>query len=239
MREVSSVTAAILAGGLGTRLRSVVADRPKVLAGIRGRPFLAFLLDQLADAGLRNAVLCTGYMGHEVRAAFGDSHRGVRLAYSQEPAPLGTGGAIRLAAEQLASPSALVLNGDSYCQLDVGAFWADHCAAGSRATLALVRVDDASRFGQVELDPSHRILRFEEKGARTGAGWINAGMYLIDRQWIEAIPAGRAVSLEREVFPGWIDRGLRGWPGSGPFLDIGTPESYREADRFFAARDPR
>jgi NDP-sugar pyrophosphorylase family protein len=239
MREVSGVTAAILAGGLGTRLRSVVADRPKVLAEIRGRPFLAFLLDQLADAGLRSAVLCTGYMGDEVRAAFGDSHRGMRLSYSQEPAPLGTGGAIRLAAEQLSSATALVMNGDSYCQLDVGAFWADHCAAGSRATLALVRVDDASRFGQVELDASRRIVRFEEKGARSGPGWINAGLYLVDRSWLEAIPSGRAVSLEREVFPGWIARGLMGWPCAGPFLDIGTPESYREADRFFAARDSR
>jgi len=236
--EVSSVTAAILAGGLGTRLRSVVADRPKILAEIRGRPFLGYLLDQLADAGLRTVVLCTGHMGDKVQAVFGDSHRGVRLVYSQEPFPLGTGGAIRLAASRLASPTVLVLNGDSYCEADVGAFWSDHCAAGSRATLVLVRVEDASRFGQVELDETGRIVRFEEKGARTGAGWINAGMYLIDRQWVEAIPAGKAVSLEREVFPGWIDRGLRGWRTSGRFLDIGTPESYREADQFLAARDP-
>jgi len=237
MQEVSSVTAAILAGGLGTRLRSVVADRPKVLAEVRGRPFLSYLLDQLADAGLRTAVLCTGYKGDEVQAVFGDSHRGMRLAYSQEPFPLGTGGAVRLAASHLVSSTVLVLNGDSYCQADVGAFWSHHCAAGSRATLVLVRVDDASRFGQVELDETGRVLRFEEKGARTGPGWINAGMYLVDRQWVESIPSGKAVSLEREVFPAWIDGGLRGWRSPGRFLDIGTPESYREADRFFAARD--
>lgn len=238
MQGVSSVTAAILAGGLGTRLRSVVSDRPKILAEIRGRPFLSYLLDQLAEAGLRTVVLCTGYLGDKVQALFGDSHRGVSLVYSQEPHPLGTGGAIRLAANRLVSPTVLVLNGDSYCQADLGAFWSDHCAAGARATLLLVRVDDASRFGQVEMDEAGRIIRFEEKGARTGAGWINAGMYLIDRQWVERIPSGKAVSLEREVFPGWIEGGLRGWRSPGRFLDIGTPESYQEADQFFAERDP-
>lgn len=239
MQEVSSVTAAILAGGLGTRLRSVVADRPKILAEIHGRPFLSYLLDQLADAGVRSVVLCTGYMGAKVRAAFGDSHRGVRLVYSQEPSPLGTGGALRFAADHLVSSTVLVLNGDSYCQADVGAFWAAHCAADSRATVLLVRVEDARRFGQVELDEGGRILRFEEKGARTGPGWINAGMYLIDRQWVDTIPSGRAVSLEREVFPAWIDRGLRGWRSSGRFLDVGTPESYRAAERLLAARAAR
>jgi NDP-sugar pyrophosphorylase family protein len=239
MQDVSSVTAAILAGGLGTRLRSVVADKPKVLAEVCGRPFLSYLLDPLADAGLRTVVLCTGYMGQKVQAAFKDSYRGMRLVYSQEPSPLGTGGAVRFAASHLVSPTILLLNGDSYCQVDVGAFWSAHCAAGAGATLVLVRVNDAGRFGQVELDEAGRILRFEEKGTRTGPGWINAGVYLVDRQWLEMIPADKAVSLEQEVFPGWIGRGLRGWRSSGRFLDIGTPESYRAAEEFFAARDAR
>src|SRR5262245_1827612 len=136
--DLSSVTAAVLAGGLGTRLRSVVADRPKVLGEIAGRPFLGYLLEQLADAGLRSVVLCTGYMGDQVRAVFGGSHRGLRLLYSEEPSPLGTGGAIRLAVGQVVSSSVLVLNGDSYCETDLGAFWRAHRAAGSRATLLLV-----------------------------------------------------------------------------------------------------
>jgi NDP-sugar pyrophosphorylase family protein len=237
MPNLSSATALILVGGLGTRLRPVVGDVPKPLAEVRGRPFLSYLLDQLADAGLRTVVLCTGYRGEQVRAAFGDARRGLKLLYSQEASPMGTGGAIRLAAAGLASPTVLVLNGDSYCQVDLGAFWSDHCASGARASLVLVRVEDASRFGQVELDGSGRVLRFEEKGARTGPGWINAGMYLIDRNWVEAIPSDRAVSLEREVFPLWIEQGLRGFRSPGRFLDIGTPASYREADQFLAGQD--
>jgi len=237
MEELSGVTAAILAGGLGTRLRSVVAHQPKVLAEVGGRPFLSYLLDQLADAGLRTVVLCTGYMGEQVEVAFGESHRGVRLLYSQEPTPLGTGGAVRFAMSRLASSTVLLLNGDSICQADLGALWSAHRASGSRATLVLVRVDDASRFGQVELDDAGNVLRFEEKGGRTGPGWINAGVYLIERRMLEAIPPGPAVSLERDVFPTWIGAKLLGWRSTGRFLDIGTPESYRAAADFLAARD--
>ena len=109
------VTAAILAGGLGTRLRSVVKDRPKVLAEIRGVPFLTYLLDQLAAAGVRDVVLCTGYMGEQVRSAFGDSYGGMCLSYSQESSPLGTAGALRLALPLFKSSSVLVMNGDSFC----------------------------------------------------------------------------------------------------------------------------
>jgi NDP-sugar pyrophosphorylase family protein len=236
MQDLSSLTAAILVGGLGTRLRSVLADRPKVLAEVHGRPFLSYLLDQLADAGLRTVVLCTGYMGQKVQAAFGDCYRGLRLIYSQEAAPMGTGGALRFAVEHIVSPTALVLNGDSYCQADLAGFWNVHYGTGARATLVLAHVDDASRFGQVDLDEAGQVVRFQEKDAGGGPGWINAGIYLIDKGWIAGIPAGTPVSLERESFPGWIGQRLYGWRSYGRFLDIGTPESYRDAEQFLAAR---
>jgi NDP-sugar pyrophosphorylase family protein len=233
MTELSEVTAAILVGGLGTRLRCVVADRPKVLAEVLGRPFLSYLLDPITQAGVPEAVLCTGYMGEQVRDAFGDSYRGMKLTYSKEASPLGTGGALRLALPLLATPRAVVFNGDSYCPTDLRGMWGRHERAGARATMLLVEVPDTSRFGRVETDAEGRVIRYEEKGGRPAPGWINAGVYLMDRAVVESIPTGRPVSLEREVFPAWIGRGLCGHRGPGPFLDIGTPESYREAERFF------
>ncbi len=115
MNTIGNVTAAVLAGGLGTRLRGVLADCPKVLAPVKGKPFLAYLLEHLAGQGLRDVVLCVGYGSEQVEAVFGRSYAGLRLAYSCEPAPLGTAGAVRLALPMLESDPVLVMNGDSFC----------------------------------------------------------------------------------------------------------------------------
>ena len=233
MQDLASVTAAILAGGLGTRLRSVVADRPKVLAEIRGRPFLAHLLDQLAAAGVRYVVLCTGYLGEQVQSLFGDSYGNLRLVYSQELSPLGTAGALRLALPLLKSDSVLVMNGDSFCEADLRTFWAWHCARGADATLLLTQMPKTKRYGRVHVDAEGVVLSFDEKGDKRGTGWINAGIYLLNHRLLLTIPANRAVSLEREMFPAWIGRGLYGYRSEGRFLDIGTPKAYDVAERFF------
>ncbi len=228
------VTAAILAGGLGTRLRSAVADRPKVLADVGGRPFLCNLLDQLAAAGLGRVTLCTGYLGEQLQTAFGDTYKGLKLNYSQETTPLGTGGCLRLALPLFRSEAVLVMNGDSYCGADLGAFGNWHGERGAKASLVLARVEDTGRFGRVELSADEAVRGFTEKGSRRGPGWINAGIYLMNTSLIQQIPAGRAVSLEREIFPAWIGDGLFGYRSPGRFIDIGTPESYQEAERFFS-----
>ena len=233
MPDLASVTAAILAGGMGTRLRSVVADRPKVLAEIRGRPFLAYLLDQLAGAGVRTVVLCTGYLGEQVQAMFGDSYGSLRLVYSQESSPLGTAGALRLALPLFKAETVLVMNGDSFCEANLRAFWAWHCARSADATLLLTRMLDTKRYGRVHVDEDGLVLRFDEKGQNGGPGWINAGIYLLNRRLLLTIPSSGAVSLEREMFPAWIGRGLYGYRSEGRFLDIGTPEAYILAERFF------
>lgn len=233
--------AAVLAGGLGTRLRSVVSDRSKTVAVVRDRPFLLYLLDQLADAGVRRVVLLTGYRGEQIADLLGTAYRGLELEYSRESEPLGTAGALRLALPQLfrgardEASRVLLLNGDSYCAADLP----DFCTfAGRRAAgiaLLSTRVDDAARFGRVEIADDGRVTSFVEKQASAGAGWINAGIYLIPRAAIEEIPPGRAVSLEKDLFPEWSRRGaLYGYRGGGAFLDIGTPESYRIAETFFA-----
>jgi D-glycero-alpha-D-manno-heptose 1-phosphate guanylyltransferase len=225
-RGLAGATAVILAGGLGTRLRSVVADRPKALAQVQGRPFLSFLLDQLVESGIRDAVLCTGYLGEQVPIVFGKNYRGLRLAYSRESSPLGTGGALRNAAPVLESATLLVMNGDSYCDVDMGAFWSWHVAQRSDATILLRRTQDTRRFGRVRVDTRGRVKGFDEKNAAIGPGWVNGGIYLLSRRRIRGIPSDRAVSLEREVFPAWVREGLCGYRSRGDVLDIGTPESY-------------
>jgi NDP-sugar pyrophosphorylase family protein len=234
----NGVAAAVLAGGLGTRLRAAVPDRPKVLAEVNGRPFLAHLLDRLAAAGARDATLLVGYAADRVRAAFGDRHGPLRLAYSREPEPLGTGGAVRLGLPHLRGESVLLLNGDSFCDVDLAALLAFHRTHPPGATLTLTRVPDAGRYGRVRLD-GYRVTDFEEKNPHAGPGWINAGVYLFARELVEAIPAGRAVSLEGDCLPAWVAAGrVWGFAGGGRFIDIGTPESYAAAAAFFDVREP-
>lgn len=234
-RGSSQTTAVIFAGGLGTRLRAAVSDRPKVLAEVLGRPFLAYLLDQVAAAGVRRVVLSTGYLGEQVEAAFGAEYGSLEVAYSKEDSPLGTGGALRHALGMLESDPVLVMNGDSYFDSDLNSLWAAYEEKRAEGAMLLCQVPDVARFGQVVVDDVQALVSFEEKGGKHGPGWINAGQYLLGRRVVESIPEGRAVSLEKEVLPAWIGRGLYGVAGEGKFLDIGTPESYAEAEAFFGA----
>ena len=222
---------AILAGGLGIRLRSAVSDRAKVVAEVKGRPFLAWLFDFLERSGLRNIVLCTGYKGDGIEREFGGRYGELSIVHSRERTPLGTGGALRLALPYFQSSTVLVMNGDSYCHLDLSAFFSIHLARSGCASLALTWAEDTRRFGRVKMQEHDQIAEFIEKGIADGPGWISAGVYLIQRQRIEEFPSNRALSLEREVFPSWIPQGLFGFKTSGRFLDIGTPESYELANR--------
>ncbi len=234
IRTVNEVSALILAGGLGTRLRTAVADRPKALAEIEGRPFLSYLLDQLLALGVRHVVLCTGYLGEQIEAAFGTHYGSLVLEYSHEAQPLGTGGAVKYALPKCPSNPMLVMNGDSYCVADLNAFWTWYqqrrIATGA---LLLTHVENGQRYGQVQMSDRGRIVAFQEKGAVDQPGWINAGIYLLDQALFTAVPDQQAVSLERELFPSWLARGLHGYPSNGDFIDIGLPQSYYAAADFF------
>ena len=213
--------ALVLAGGLGTRLRSVT-DIPKVVAPVAGRPFLSWLLDPLAGF---EVTIATGYAAGVVESAIGTG-----VAYSRETSPLGTGGAVKLAGS-----GGFVLNGDSYCRVSFDAF--EHFARGGPA-LVLTHVPDTSRYGRVDVDDDGRVTAFREKGI-AGPGWINAGIYFLPDEIVRGLPEG-ASSLERDLFPRLAATGqLRGYRGGGPFLDIGIPETYAAAPAFFAALSPR
>jgi D-glycero-alpha-D-manno-heptose 1-phosphate guanylyltransferase len=224
----------ILAGGLGTRLRSVVSDRQKVIADVSGRPFVTYLFDQLIAGGIRSAVLCTGYQGERVAEVFGHAYESLELRYSQETSPLGTGGALRLALPLIQSEWIVAMNGDSYCGVDLLDVWAWHARHSASASLVLVHQPDARGFGRVRCDESNRITSFEEKRDEPGSAWINAGIYILHRSLVESIPIDQPVSIERDIFPRWLDRGMYGYQARASFVDIGTPSSYTNAQAMMA-----
>ena len=203
-----------------------------MLATVCGRPFLTHLLDQLVVAGVERVVISTGYMADAVAAAIGTSYRGMDIVYSREDEPLGTGGGIRLGVDKLQSNRFLALNGDSFCALNFGEFISFHESKGATVSLALTRVDDCSRFGEVITSEDGTVEQFIEKGASSRPGWINAGIYLLSREFIQGLPANQPISLERDVFPMMVKTGLYGFKGGGKFIDIGTPESYQIAEAF-------
>lgn len=226
--------ALILAGGKGTRLRSVVSDRPKVMADVNGRPYLTYLFDQLIQAGIQRVILGTGYMADYIENEFGDQYNNLSIAYSVETEPLGTGGAIRHALTHVQSDNLLVMNGDSYCDVSLKHFIKAH---HSLASIVLVHRPNTARYGQVTFDHDANVTQFIEKNGQARPGWINAGIYLMHRDLIENLPADTAISIEKEVFPDWVEQGiLKGYFTQGKFIDIGLPESYAEASEFFASQ---
>lgn len=239
MQNLSCITTVILAGGLGTRLRSVVPGRPKVLANILGRPFLTFLLDQLVLADVRDVVLCTGYMADEIDKQLGNTYKSLRLVYSRENVPLDTGGALRLALPHLNSDAVLVMNGDSFVDIDLTVYLDWFFKKNCQASLLLTYIADTGRYGKVTIAEDGLLLAFEEKGLKSGPGWINAGVYILKKSLVESMPVGTPFSLEREFFPELVDKGLHGFCFDGEFIDIGTPETFALAEKFFTERRKR
>lgn len=229
------MTGVIIAGGLGTRLRSVVPDKPKCLAPVNGQPFLFHLLQQMVDAGVKRLLLCTGYQADQVTACVGNSFAGVPVDYSHEAQPLGTGGALKLAFERFGCEDGwLVMNGDSYLDLDLPDYQHSFAQSDCIAALAAVEVPDGRRFGGLRIGPGGRIVAFEEKSEEAGPKWINGGVYLLSEKFLVGMPATKPLSLERDVFPQHLADGLLAYRVCGRFIDIGLPESFAEAQSFFA-----
>lgn len=234
---IGEVTAVILAGGLGTRLRAAVSDRPKVLADVAGQPFLERIFEQLSRFGIRKAVVCTGYMAEQIEHLYPASFRDLAISYSREHALLGTAGAVRFALEHITTDRALVLNGDSFCDFEYAAFKSFHEAKDADTSILLTYVDDCSRYGSVVLDVNGKVESFIEKSGAGGAGFINAGVYMMERALIKEIPPGRVLSLEKDIFPRWIGRPFFGHASNAPmFIDIGTPQSFQHAQSLFSWR---
>jgi len=233
MPTLADISVALLVGGLGTRLRQAVTDKPKAVASVAGSPFISRILRQLETQGFRHVVLCTGYLAKQVREVCGNSFAQIEISYSEENEPLGTAGALALARNQFRGERTLIMNGDSYIDCSFDSFIEQACTSSFEGTLLLTEVEDATRYGKVLLDSAGAIRIFREKG-EAGKGLINAGVYLLKRSLLEEIPTGVKCSLENEMFPQWVSRKILGGVNShGRFIDIGTPESYQEANELF------
>jgi NDP-sugar pyrophosphorylase family protein len=222
----------LLVGGLGTRLRSAVPTLPKTLASVGDRPFLELLVRQLGSQELRELVMCTGYLAEQIQEVFQDgSDFGATIEYSKETVPLGTAGALKLAQRYVQNESEfLVINGDTFLEIDFNEFIVSHRKHGSLATMAVVPVENASRYGTVQVGADGRIVGCLEKTGLTAPGVINAGVYVFSNAALALIPQGQ-VSLERDVFPLLMEKGFYAIEQRGMFIDIGTPDDYARAKK--------
>ncbi len=231
MPHINALVAFVLAGGLGTRLRSLVSDRPKPMAPINGIPFLEILIRSLGYKGVRRFVLLTGYMGAVIEDYFTGFDPQLDIQCVRETRPLGTGGAVKNA-EVFASAATLLVNGDTFFDADLGALLAFHQRVGSQVTLSLHPVPDVSRYGSVLTDSADMVTGFMEKRQNAGPGLINAGFSVLTREFIESLPA-RPFSMEQEIFPIAAGSGvMAGLKQIRPFFDIGEPATYCAFERY-------
>lgn len=219
--------AILLAGGLGTRLQSVVSDRPKPMALVGKKPFMEYVIHELARHGISDIIFAVGYKGTMVEEYFGDGGRfGVTVSYAYEETLLGTAGAIKNAARFMKDERAFVLNADTFYQIDYTRLIKLVEEKALDMALVLREVPDVSRYGQAILE-DHLLAGFNEKVSESRPGTINGGIYLLSRELIDEIPEGK-VSLEQEMIPRWLKEGKRlgGIVNDGYFIDIGIPEDY-------------
>lgn len=226
----------ILCGGRGSRLQPVTEECPKPLVPVGDRPFLSYVLERLEREDVTEVVLSTGYLAEQVDAFVERSDWNFSLRCIEEEEPLGTGGALRFVAEEAGLDAFIAINGDTLFEGSIHELLQFHeTRPDAAASIALVQTDDPERYGRVRVDEATgRIRGFDEKQAGVeGTVWINAGVYVLEPVLWRSIEGGTMVSLEREAFPEWVDRGLYGcrFPDAN-FLDIGTPEDYRKAEEW-------
>jgi NDP-sugar pyrophosphorylase family protein len=201
------------------------------MAPVAGRPFLELLLRQLRRNGFRRVILAVGYQKDVIRSTFGGRALEMSLEYAEELSPLGTGGALRNAADLIESDTTLIMNGDSYTDADLCAFEADYLKAKADVSMIGVPADGRDDCGLVSVGPERNVVRFKEKQSLSGPRYINAGIYMATRRILREIPSGRPISLEEELLPEWLAKGksITAFIFEGKCIDIGTPERYRSA----------
>ncbi len=237
--------AVVLVGGEGTRLRPLTLTRPKPALTLVDRPFIRYMVEWLGRHGIDEVIMACGFKAEALRDALGDElESGITIAYIEEDEPLGTAGPVRLAADEgLLGERFMVLNGDVLTDLDLTALQRQHAETGAAITLALYPVADPTQYGLVRrrggpsapgeepAEPGGEVLGFLEKpdAGAIDTDEVSAGAYVIERRILDLIPAGRTVSIEREVFPRVVGQGLFARRLEGYWMDIGTPERYLEA----------
>ncbi len=220
----------ILAGGLGTRLKEEITDMPKAMAPINGKPFLEYLLNYIHKTGFQKVIISTGYLSKSIENYFRDKYRSIEIEYAIEKEPLGTGGAVKLAVKKVTTPYFIVLNGDTLFRINLQDFFQAHVENLANMTIALRNVDDASRFGQVDLDGQGVIKAFLEKSSDSQPGLINGGIYIIKTKFFKKQQLPERFSLEKDWLQKHVASGeLFGRVFNDYFIDIGIPADYKRA----------
>jgi D-glycero-alpha-D-manno-heptose 1-phosphate guanylyltransferase len=226
--------AVILAGGLGTRLQSVVSEVPKSMAPVNGKPFLEYQLDYLSNFGIKKFIFSVGYKAEIIQKHFGDQWHSIPVDYAFEKEPLGTGGGIKNAMKLAESEQVLVLNGDTLFRINLNDFLDFHLQKESAFSLALRKVNDVSRYGTVCTDENGMITGFKEKNTSSGEGFINGGIYLIEKNIFFSLPLPARFSIEKDFFEKYYQAlAIFAMPFEAYFLDIGIPEDYQRAQNEF------
>ena len=232
MRTPAGTDVIILAGGRGTRLQPIVADLPKPMADISGRPFISRLLQHLSREGLDHAILAVGYKHEAIEHYLGQRHAKIDIAYTIEDHPLGTGGGILKALYAARTDRVFILNGDTFFAADLQQMQAFHLEKQARLTMALRPMLDCTRYGTVTCENGY-VTRFQEKCSGTASGLINGGIYLADKEWLicqmETLRQTETFSFENDILPFLPPHTVAGRPDDGFFIDIGIPEDYRKA----------
>lgn len=226
--------AIVLAGGFGTRLKSVIADIPKPMALINGRPFLEYQLNYLKQFGIDKIIFSVGYKFEFIQHHFGDNFNGLKIEYAIEESPLGTGGGINLALKKAVSENVFVINGDTLFDINLQELEKLHLQKKSAFTIALRQIEDVSRYGSVEINGDFHIKSFLEKGEKSGNGLINGGTYLIKSDFFDSLHLPSVFSLEKDCLEKQVKiQTIIGIPFSEYFLDIGIPEDFKKAQDEF------
>lgn len=227
--------AIILAGGFGTRLQAVVNDVPKPMAPINRIPFLNYVFDYLKFYKVQHVVLSTGYLSEKIVEFYKDEFKGIKISYAKEETPLGTGGGIRNAMTKCKTDDVLVLNGDSFFDVDIKTHYRNHIFKQADCTLALRKVDNAARYGTIQLGRLNRITAFKEKDNKEIGGLINGGVYILNRAiYLNKTETDSAFSIEKDFYEKKIkELNIFGFEYNGYFIDIGIPEDYKKAQDEF------
>lgn len=233
---LKGIDVVVLCGGLGTRLKSAVPDRPKPLAEIQQKPFLDILIERFSQFGFERFILCSGYQGRQIHDHFQSKNLGVEIVYSHEESPLGTAGAVKLAEPLIDSASFVVTNGDSYCPVDLAAFYNTHVERDALMSMVLARSDDPEEYGSVQMDDSGHIIRFAEKEGFSKRAHVSAGIYLFKQKVLKYIPEDTSYSLEYDLFPQLVKlkHNCYGYDSHTSVIDIGTPQRLEKARQYLA-----
>ena len=232
MTFINQTDVVILCGGLGTRLRSISGQTPKVMMEMGKRPFLDIILEHIQKQDLRRVVLLTGYQAYSVEEYYRKNDFDLEIAFSREEEPLGTGGALKNARQKIKSDPFFLLNGDSFCPVSFNDLLKFHRANQAFGTLTVAQAGETKDYGSIKMDKNKRITTFLEKGRLRDKVYVNAGIYCLSQAVFSAMPDDKKFSLEVDCFQRWVNRELYGYFVKQKFMDIGTPERYRYARSF-------